>query len=49
MFTVRPGGFAGNQIIEQGGYGLVHLPHSWHAYEAESESLSGVQTIGVED
>jgi lipopolysaccharide transport system ATP-binding protein len=49
MFTVRPGGFAGNQIIEQGGYGLVHLPHRWQAYETESPAPANVQTIGVED
>jgi lipopolysaccharide transport system ATP-binding protein len=47
-FTVRPGAFTGNQIIDHQGYGLVHLPHRWQAYEAESEAADNAQTIGVE-
>ena len=42
-FTVRPGSFHGNQMVDDQGLGLVHLPHRWEAYEAESEFLCASQ------
>jgi lipopolysaccharide transport system ATP-binding protein len=36
-FTVRPGGAAGNQIINWRGSGLVQLQHQWSAEEKQRE------------
>jgi lipopolysaccharide transport system ATP-binding protein len=38
-FTVRPGAFHGNQMVDERSLGLVHLPHRWEAFEAEDEFL----------